>query len=92
MPNLDEEIRAKAARVLGVDVVKVKQTDDKNIGLALCGGGTGVWLDLTTWREVAPVLVFGEEVKVKRPKGVKTEAIKKSPKVVKAKAVKSGKK
>lgn len=80
MPNLDEEIRAKAARVLGVDVVKIKETDDKNIGLALCGAGNGVWLDLTTWREVKPVTVFGEVVKVKRPKGVKTEKVKAEPK------------
>lgn len=83
MPNLSEEIQKKAARVLGVDVVKVKQTDDSNIGLVLCGNGTGVWLDLTNWHEVKPVTVFGERVTVKRPKGVKTAKVAK---------VKSGKK
>ncbi len=67
MPNLTEEIRLKCEEVLGIHVLKVKWTDNPNVGLALTGEGTGVWIDLTTWKETSPATIF-QEVWVLKPK------------------------
>lgn len=52
MPNLSETVRVLCEQVLGVPVIKVKQTDDPKVGLALVGGGFGAWLNLITGQRV----------------------------------------
>jgi len=84
MANLSENIRLKCEEVLGVPVVKVKKTDDPNVGLALIGAGAGRWIDLTTWEETKPVTINGEKIKLVKPIKPKRAA--------KPKAAKAGKK
>ena len=84
MANLSESIRLKCEEVLGVSVVKVKRTDDPNVGLALIGGGVGHWIDLTTWEKTKAGTINGEKIKLVKPvKPVKTKRIAK-PKETKA--------
>jgi len=84
MSNLNESIRSKCEEVLGVPVVKVKKTDDPNVGLVLIGAGAGRWIDLATWEETKPVTINGEKIKL--VKSIKPK------RVAKPKTAKAGKK
>jgi hypothetical protein len=67
MPNLANEIRESISKKYGVEVLKVKQTDDPKKGLALLGGGVGFWVNLDTLEETAPVTIYQEVITVIRP-------------------------
>lgn len=64
MPNLSERVRLQCEQILGVPVVKVKQTDDRNVALALTGEGRGTWIDLTTNKKTKAVTINGEKIRL----------------------------
>lgn len=67
MPNLNENVRAKCEKALGLPVLKVKWTDDPLTGLALLGGGVGVWINLETYTETKPATIHREVISVIPP-------------------------
>jgi hypothetical protein len=67
MPNLSNEIRESISQKYGVEVLKVKQTDDPKTGLALLGGGVGFWVNLDTLESTDPATIYQEVITVIRP-------------------------
>lgn len=68
MPDLSNVIKEKCKEILGrSDIVKVKQTDDPDVGLALFAGGFGIWVDLKAEKATKPGTIGGKKVTLKRP-------------------------
>jgi hypothetical protein len=68
MPDLSAAVLARVREILErPDVVKVKRTDDANVGLALFEGGTGIWVDLKAGHPVKAGTIGGKKVSLKKP-------------------------
>ncbi len=66
MPNLSNTHLQAAKKILGrSDVVKVKQTDDENVGLALFDGGIGAFVNFKTGKRCGAVKIGGVRAQVK---------------------------